>query len=484
MLESLFYLFIPMLETNKIMSFKEFIKLYPEMAYILLVLLTSVVVIALIIILINILFTTRKIKKIAYYDSVTNEINFNRFLPLATRLIKGSGNNQYSVICLDIINFKVINKSYGYDFGNKILKIIASILKDTLDKDEIFTRRNADVFIILKKNNLEDTINFYENLKNRITLEVFKNYDFIKLKLHCGIYLISDKNQDTNVIIDKADYVRKSNKLNNVKDYLIYDNDVQEQIKKEKEIEDTMKYALANDEFIIYIQPKYDLFTNIIIGGEALVRWNNPRYGLTLPGEFIPFFEKNGFVTELDYYVFNKVCEQIRIWLDLGYDVKPISTNFSRLHLYFPDFISDLVEIVDRYSIPHELLEIEVTENLFFENRSELIRLIDELRKEKFLVSIDDFGAGFSSINFLKDLTIDVLKIDKTFLEKEISNKTKIIIENVVKMANDMDIKVVCEGIETVEHVDFLKSIDCPYAQGFFLSKPLPINEFERKIKK
>lgn len=250
---------------------------------------------------------------------------------------------------------------------------------------------------------------------------------------------------------------------------------------REQEIINSMNTALLDGQFIIYIQPKYDLSTKLPAGGEALVRWKLPDGSMNSPGEFIPVFEKNGFITKLDLYVWEEVCIIIRRWLDEGRKVSPISVNISRVDLYNPKLAETLIELTEKYNIPPRLFNLELTESAYIDNPAVISQTIMKLQQEGFVIMMDDFGSGYSSLNFLKDINVDVLKIDMKFLSNTaIPGRGESIIASVVRMAKWLDIPVIAEGVETKRQADFLHSIGCEYCQGYYFAKPMPVQEYEK----
>jgi EAL domain-containing protein (putative c-di-GMP-specific phosphodiesterase class I) len=252
-------------------------------------------------------------------------------------------------------------------------------------------------------------------------------------------------------------------------------------LQREIEITNSMDQALKNGEFIVYLQPKIELSGNTLVGAEALVRWKKSDNSLMPPNDFIPLFEKNGFVVYLDFYVYEEVCKKLRSWLDNGLSVVPISLNVSRIHLHDDDFVGELEKLVDRYEIPHHLLELELTESIFLNNTEEALNVMRKLQNIGFVVSIDDFGAGYSSLNLLKDMATDVIKLDKEFFgQGEMQKEEQIIVSSIISMAKQLNMKVLSEGVETKKQSDFLKSVCCDMAQGFLFAKPMPVLDFEK----
>ncbi len=281
--------------------------------------------------------------------------------------------------------------------------------------------------------------------------------------------------------MDRANTARKTIKGGHKNSFAFYDKEMHKKILKEKEIENSMVDALNNGEFIVYFQPKYSLSDYQIIGAEALVRWDNPQKGLIPPIEFIPVFERNGFIVNIDFYVFEEVCKKIREWMDEGQKVVPISVNLSRMHFVNSNFIEEFKLIVDKYKIPTRLIELELTETAVLDNIEGLLDTMNNLKEKGFVISMDDFGTGYSSLNLLKELPVDILKLDRAFFtEKDESNNEKIVISNVIKMAKELKMKVISEGVETISQVEFLKQIGCDMVQGYLFSKPMPVKEFEK----
>lgn len=250
-------------------------------------------------------------------------------------------------------------------------------------------------------------------------------------------------------------------------------------ISKRKNIEDNMEHALENNEFIVYFQPKVELKTNKIAGAEALVRWQNSKKELIPPNEFIPIFEKNGFITKLDIYVFEEVCKTIRKWLNEGINPIPVSVNLSRMHLQNPNFLKKYKEIQEKYEVPADLLEIELTETLVFENFEQLKKVIDDIHQMGFSCSIDDFGSGYSSLNLLKEIPVDILKLDRIFFSKKNDKRGNSVIEFIISLAKKLNMTTISEGVETISQVEFLRKADCDLVQGYVYSKPLAKDDFE-----
>ncbi len=260
---------------------------------------------------------------------------------------------------------------------------------------------------------------------------------------------------------------------------VFYDDLDRVQMLKEKKMENTMEQALANGEFIVYLQPKINLAKSEIVGAEALVRWNSPKDGLISPGEFIPFFEKNGFIVKLDLYVFDCVCRLLKDWNARGIKAVPISVNLSRNHLSDPQFLERFEAIQKKYGVASSLLEFELTETVVFENLELLKNVIEQIHAAGFQCSMDDFGSGYSSLNVLKEIPVDILKLDGVFFDKEGDPRGNDVVESAIELARKLGMKTVAEGVETFSQVEFLKNAACDMVQGYVFSKPLSIENFE-----
>lgn len=256
-----------------------------------------------------------------------------------------------------------------------------------------------------------------------------------------------------------------------------------DQMIRKVEIENNMESALLNNEFTFYLQPKYAPNGQVMLGAEALVRWLEPSGNLIMPGEFIPIFEQNGFILKMDEYIFESVCKFLYQRIIENLPNVPISINISRLHLYQDDFIECYSKIKNKYSLPDKLVELEITENILLDNIEKIRNIIIELQNNGFTCSIDDFGSGYSSLNSLKDLPFEVIKLDRLFLINSYDiQRSQEIIKAIVEMAKTINIKTVAEGVETPSQLEFLKMIDCDMIQGYIFSKPRPIKEFEQLL--
>lgn len=423
-------------------------------------------------------------EKMAFTDPLTGLWNENKFKERAKKVLETNKEKTYALIYIDIDKFKFLNDNLGYEEGDKIICAISHGLYNSMGDNEIFARISADNFLALiefaDRNEFNQRLLKFEKVITEIEENIAKNYRVIVVG---GICLIKPKEVNVEDIINKANLARKSIKGSHKSKVAFYDECFANKIKEEIEIENKMYKALMHKEFKVYYQPKYDLETEKIVGAEALVRWQDPEKGLISPLKFISLFEKNGFIVSLDMYVYKSVLEFMRERLDSGKNIVPISLNVSRIHVNNPNTIKDIEELVKRYNIEPKLLEFELTESAFTKNPERLIEKMIGLKCIGFKISIDDFGSGFSSLNLLKQFPANTLKIDKAFLdETSNSERSRDIVKSIVNMAKDIQMEVVCEGVETREQADFLRSIGCEMAQGYLFARPVPEEEFKKLL--
>lgn len=423
-------------------------------------------------------------KKIATEDSVSGLWTGIKFRKEATALLNRNKQTEYYLISLDIDKFKNMNNSLGSKTADKILGIIGYRLH-ALFKDKAFYARDmADMFLIMieKCDDLEEMLS---SLSKEIYLNQNGKKQYYSLVIKFGITTIEprQKNEVIEKYVNQAISARKTIKGKVGTDIAFYDEQMKKDYLREELIEQRMNQALEDKEFIVYYQPKYDLQTEEITGAEALVRWKKPDGSLVPPNHFIPLFEKNGFILHLDFYVFETVIRNIAEWTLAGKKIVPISVNVSRLHVGTPDFLTRMLELTETYHVSTSLIELELTETVMSEDADNIMEFLEECRDAGFKLSIDDFGSGYSSLNLLKSLPFDVLKIDKEFLnETGDSERSSVIIEQVIQMARGIHIDTICEGVETREQADFLKKIGCHMAQGFLFSRPLPREDFDKLL--
>lgn len=425
------------------------------------------------------------LERIAYIDDITGLLTTAKFKLDVEAILRGSKPFEYTMISLDIDNFKYINDSFGYDMGNEVLSIVAQNLKRYIGPGERIGRANADQFIMLTKtlpwDQLLKKYDAMTNVKDQLPLCLPEEYRVI---FSGGAYVIN-RDDDINNILDKANIARKSNK--NVYKNAIseYTKEMDEHLEWKKHVTLYMEHALGNSEFVVYLQPKFRFEDEIIVGAEALVRWNHPQKGLIAPGMFIPIFEKNGFIQKLDMYVFEQVCALIKWWYSSHFPEIPIavSVNLSRLHLSNHSLVEELIELTEQYGIQPQQIEIELTESMLFDSIEIIVDFMQRLKDAGFMISIDDFGSGYSSLSLLKDLPADVLKIDKGFLDKSAdTQKGRMVLSSIIEIAEKVNMITVAEGVETAEQAKFLRDIGCDIAQGYYYARPMSVDAFEQLV--
>lgn len=423
----------------------------------------------------------RKVIDTLYLDPVTGGDNWYKFRINVNKILNSKQflRKKYAIINFDINRFKIINDAYGYQKGDEVLRDIYGVIRKWAKPSEPITRYAADQFYIMMAFHEEDeVIDRINDLNDRLHQLRYTS----SARIFYGVYFITER-QDSIDRMGEFAGIAKNNIKGNAEGIMsFFDDAARGRLLEEEEIEKSMNEALKNNEFHVYLQPKYAAREETVSGAEALVRWKNSNGNMILPGYFIPVFEKNGFITELDYYMLRKVCEVIRGWLDKGYTPMPISVNISRLHFANPQLAEIIKEIVDKYDVPHNLIELELTESAFLQNKQSMINTVTQLRDYGFLISMDDFGAGYSSLNSLKDLPLDVVKLDgELFRMNNEVEKGLTVIRNTITMAKDLHMKVVAECIETREQVEFLCTVGCDIIQGYYFAKPMPVNQFEER---
>lgn len=424
----------------------------------------------------------RQLAESSYIDSTTGYANFEKFKIDARQVLDTHPGNDYVLIYGSLKNFKVLNENYGHDIGDRILKTVCDVLNRYKQPDEPFARVISDTFIILKRFIGEEAqITAFQYICKEITKAC--EYIDVNFPVHfnAGILVIDDtlRSHTLNSLIDRAAIAYKTVKKQPQGGIAYYDHELHNQLQYNAHLENSMVDALENGEFLPYLQPKFSIDEKRIIGCEVLVRWKSPKQGFLVPDKFIPLFEQNGFISEIDLYMFREVCKLMRSYLDRSLPIYPCSVNVSRITLMKHGFIENVMDIIKEYEIPTENIEFEVTENVFMEDPETVISVLNELKSHGFSISMDDFGSGYSSLTLLRDLPIDVVKLDKEFLKDSANNdNTYLIMKSVIDMAHAMEMKVVCEGIETEEQAQELNKLGCEIGQGYLFAKPMPVDDY------
>lgn len=416
---------------------------------------------------------------LATYDELTGIYNKQAFYAKTKEMLLDNPDKNFDLLRINIERFKVLNDLFGESTGDKLLRYIGKFLKEINLPLCVSGRLYADNFVVCYEAGKGDSRRMINTLQMVADSFAINNRTILSF----GLYRIDDKTLPVSVMCDRANMALWKAKGNFKNPYCEYDEKMRQQVLKEQKIINAMEMAIQNKEFTLYLQPKYDIEKGTIIGAEALVRWISLENGFISPGDFIPVFENNGFVYEVDKFIWEESCRYLRKWLDEGREVHPISVNVSRIDLYDPKLVQHLVDLREKYQLPSQYLELEITESAYTEDSEQIITITRQLREAGFVILMDDFGTGYSSLNMLKDIQIDVLKLDMGFLKSsDYSAKGGNILTAILKMAESLKMQTIAEGVETKEQVEFLKSIGCKYVQGFYYSKPLPVDEFEKLI--
>ena len=426
----------------------------------------------------------KRMERLCYDDELTGEKNFNYFIEKAPEKIKANSSKRYAAVRINIVEFKFINDTLGYEDGNTILCGISDMLKKFIDPEtELFARIHADKFaLLLTFDSNSDLGAKIEKLCSEF--DSFNTRGLVRYPLifNGGIYVIKNVDMPVKQMFDYAAFAEKNlAKHRYCNSFAYYDGRVMSDIREEKKIESTMREALKNGYLVPYLQPKVNCRTLETVGAEALVRWIDPVKGIVPPDRFIPYFEKSGFIMELDLYMFEQACILLRKWIDEGRTLIPISCNFS-----YKDICDSTLErirkLIDEYQVPPMFLEIEITETVAVDNLETLSAYGERINRYGLKLCVDDFGAGYSSISLLQKISIDVLKLDKELIERGTKQQfTADLLHGLVKTLQEHKIQIVCEGIETECQKNFVSDLGCEIIQGYLYSKPLPVNEFEKK---
>ena len=407
-------------------------------------------------------------------DEVTGLYNRSYFYKLAKELIDNT-DEEICIIAMDITNFKIVNELYGMNVGDKLLKEVAQHVQKLSDEHEMIPARfMADHYYMCMPKKAFDQIEFPKSFHTFL--------EDMDIKVVYGVFIVDDHDVPINVMCDRA-FLAVHDKQYRYAEYIhFYNESEHKQILKENEIVNDMEKALAENEFYIVVQPKYNSATETIVGGESLVRWQHPDKGIISPGVFIPVFEKNGFIIELDYFVWEETCKLIAKMKLEGVSTVPISINVSRAHFYGSELINKLKELLERYQLTSDDIELEITESICGEDSEAIYDKIEELQDYGFRIAMDDFGSGYSSLNMLKEMPLDIIKMDLKFLDGN-QEKGQKIVKALIDMAHTLDLSVVVEGVEILSQVEFLRQFKDCSLQGYYYSRPVVVEAFEEIVK-
>lgn len=407
-------------------------------------------------------------------DAATGLLSKEAFFDEAAAYLRHSGARDVSIVCFDVDHFKLFNDLHGLDCGDELLRYLgrALALRFSPDGAQPLARLAADTFALCATGIRPERV---ERILVDISSECPNGIDAI---VRAGVYRIEDPASPVSIMCDRAVIALRTVKGSYFDRVALYDPGMREALVLEREVVAGVESALREDRIELFLQPKCNIRTGKIVGAEALARWRHPERGIVAPGEFIPLIERNGLVRSLDLRVWEKTAAWIRGLIDEGVQPVPVSVNVSRADIYLVDVAAELHALVERYGIEPSLIEVEITESAYSERPDRIVAAFDELAERGFTVLMDDFGSGYSSLNMLKDINVDVLKIDMRFLDRD-DRRSKDIMESVIRMARWLDLPVIAEGVETREQVNFLLDVGCSYAQGYYYARPMEAAAFE-----
>ncbi|MCR5302120.1 MAG: GGDEF domain-containing phosphodiesterase [Lachnospiraceae bacterium] len=436
---------------------------------------------------------TRLMDRLFFEDDVTDGHNWLWFYKNAGNILSRSKNadKRYAVLDIVFVNYRNFVVCHSLKEGEEMLRLVDKKIREHLRPKEIAARHSAAHFVALMsysdRDELEGRIRAmtaeleHINSEHRFCFQI--GVDRIAPSVDARGKSVRRKNVDIEKEYNNAGAARTT--ISGTDSAIaFFDEKMVEEQRWIDMISESQEKALKNEEFLVYYQPKYDPRTNELKGAEALIRWNSPEHGLISPGRFIPLFEQNGFITNIDHYMLKHVAADQRKWIDEGRKVVPVSVNVSRAHFIEEDLAEQIRDIVDEAGTPHEFIEIELTESAFFDDKKALIGTIEKLKDYGFTVSMDDFGSGYSSLNSLKEMPLDVLKLDADFFRNDSGERGHIVVAEAIKLAKRLDMRTVAEGVEVKEQVDFLADEGCDMIQGFYFAKPMPKDEYEQKMEK
>lgn len=409
------------------------------------------------------------------HDALTGLYNRSTFCRKTADFLRQNPNGTYNMVQFDIERFKVINELYGNFMGDRILLLIAEGLQKCLKDKGTYGRLEADHFAVCLPAGTEELQYVREQMDKSLASVKIEQ----KINLYYGVYTVEDRDMSVDLMCDRANLALRTVKGNSNRSYAVYNDELHQVVLREQQLTNSMEEALLQRQFEVYYQPVVDLKTGEVVSAEALVRWNHPEKGMVSPGFFIPFFEHNGFIIKLDAYIREEVCRNI---MELGrrsLNCVPVSVNVSRLEFYDPNLCRSIIDLTERYRLEPGMMRLEITESAYTDNPQQLLAAMKELQNYGFQVLMDDFGSGYSSLNMLKDVPVDILKMDMKFLENQgISGRGPEILASLVRMAKKLGMHTIAEGIETKEQGDFLRSVGCEYGQGYYYARPMPADAF------
>ena len=423
----------------------------------------------------------QQVRRLAQRDSKTDLYNRDYFMHQTKALLRSHPQQTFALVRMDIDRFRLFNAFFGCEEGDRLLRRIGDLLRSAGSASVpcVYGRIESDVFCICEPYEPDGL----ERQLAEISRKVGALYDNYRIELSFGVCIISDPEPDVEKMYSRATEAARKCKDNYNLTWAFYDEAMDRSATKAQRIVNEMEHALKSGQFIPYLQPKYVLADSTPCGAEMLVRWVHPQQGMISPCEFIPLFEQNGFILQLVHYMWEQACVLLKKWSRPGAAPAPLSVNVSRVSLYDPHIVEFLTGLTQKYGVPAALVNLEITESAYMSNPELMRAVIDQLRASGFVILMDDFGSGYSSLNTLKDIDVDILKIDMKFLPTGANNaKSEKILASVTRMAGWLGIPVVVEGVETQEQKEFLESIGCSYVQGYYFARPMAVPDYERLV--
>lgn len=430
--------------------------------------------------------SSRELEEIVFVDSITGGSTYEKFKLDVEEYLKKNAKQTCAMLSIDIDKSKYIEEIFGNEEYIKAINYVWSALSEEARENEFCCHRDGDHYYALFQYKDEERLKQrMEEMYDDIRTKIEQGEIYYDLKISVGVYILKNRNHTVERIISRSDAARQTIKGQHDRLYAFYTEEMKKHQVRNKEIEDKMEKALEKGEFYVCYQPKFSTQEKKIVGAEALVRWRMNGENVIPPSDFIPLFESNGFIKELDKYVFEQVCKDVSEWLDKGLDVKPVSVNLSQMQLYNTNFIKEYAEILERYDLDSKYVQLELTETALFDNPVVLAKIINQLHNIGFAVLMDDFGKGYSSLNMLKNVEVDTVKIDKSFVD-DIGNNEKVerIIATIISLVRSLNMHVVAEGVENEMQYRFLNLVECDEIQGFYFSKPICAEEYEELLTK
>ena len=428
----------------------------------------------------------KELYAIARTDSLSGLANRNALKEYLTRLIANftREKREFSMLFLDLDHFKTVNDSLGHNIGDELLKQVSTIIDKVLRSDDFVARVGGDEFVIILQNysSIHELINIIDRIQSALSKTIVVQTHPININSSIGIAFFPKDGKDIVSLMKNSDIAMYEAKKKGRAQYHFFTEALNKRVQETISLEKEMKKALINDEYELYYQPKIDMSSGKIIAVEALIRWNSPSKGMISPVEFIPLAEENGFIIELGEWILKTAIKQQAIFKESGMDIV-VSINLSSKQLFCDDFMELFSKYMKEYGASPSLIDIEITEYMFYENNEKNMKVLNELHEYGVSISLDDFGTGYSSLSYLKDFPIDYLKIDKSFIDDYDEERGRVFIDTIVKMGQTLKMKIIAEGVECIEQIEYLNSINCDQYQGYYMSKPLCVEEFEKLYK-